>query len=136
MNRFPMVAMLVLGLLPAVARAQATDGLEARLGELVARPGGLTADEVARRAEATSFDVRANLHQIEAAAAGVDQALVGYFPRLYLGLRYTRLSPIGNQSLGNLVVAPDAGAGPIPMGSPLVNVPLSFPVLLNQTILQ
>jgi outer membrane protein TolC len=130
------IGILVTALTPAAASGQGSETLESRLSTLVGRPGGLTADEVARRAEATSFDVRQRYHELQAAAAGVDQALVGYFPRLNLGLRYTRFSPIGIQSLGNSLAAPTVGAGPVPPGSPLVNIPLAFPVFLNQTILQ
>src|SRR5206468_7643341 len=101
MKRILSIAMLALVLFPRLALGQPSDRLESRFAALVARPGGLTADEVARRAEATSYDVRASYAQLEAAAAGVDQALVGYFPRLNLGLRFSRYSPIGNQSLGN-----------------------------------
>src|SRR5262249_31053339 len=45
---------------------------------------------------------------------------------------YTRLSDIGDQTLGSLVVAPTAPAdGPIPAGTQLVNVPVVFPSLVN-----
>jgi outer membrane protein TolC len=121
---------------PAPVFAEEASTLEARLGALVGRPGGLTAEEVAKRAEATSFDVRARREEVVAAAAAVDQALVSYFPRLNLGVRFSRLSPIAAPVLGSVVVAPTSPAGPIGPGSLLVNAPISFPVLLNQTTLQ
>src|SRR5205823_1116348 len=109
--------------------------LEARLGALVGRPGGLTAEQVAERARKTSFDVKARREEVAAAAAGVDQALVAYFPRLALSARYTRLSPVPSPILGNLVISPVA-TGALAPGSPLVSVPFSFPAILNQTILE
>jgi outer membrane protein len=71
----------------------------------------------------------------------VDQALVGYFPKLSLLARYTRLSPIDQVSLGRIVA--DTGPVPADPNTPSVvdpanlrSVNFSFPVLLNQTILQ
>src|SRR5258708_25542858 len=87
--------------------------LEARVSSVLGRPGGLTAGAVASRAEASSFDVKARSEDLQAAAAGVDQALVGYFPRLSLTGRYTRLSPVDALSLGSLVIAPNATPGAI-----------------------
>ncbi|HMJ50802.1 MAG TPA: TolC family protein [Polyangiaceae bacterium] len=111
--------------------------LQSKLASVLGRPGGLTSAVVATRAEATSFDVQSKREDLDAAAALVDQALVAYFPRLSVTGRYTRLSPIDPPSLGNSVVTPrDVGPGPIPPGTPLVNVPFVFPVLLNQTLLQ
>ena len=111
--------------------------LASRLHDLLGRPGGLTAADVAARSEATSFEVRAREEELLAAAAGVDQALVNYFPKLTLSARYTRLSPLESASFGNLVTAPNSQAGQdLPAGSRLVAFPLAFPVVLNQTILQ
>jgi outer membrane protein TolC len=112
--------------------------LRARFSELVGRPGGLNADDVAARAVATSFDLRQRKEELLAAAAAVDQALVAWFPRLGLSARYTRLSSITNSPVGNLVVAvtPTGGlapTGPIMPGTPLINEPVVFPVYLNQT---
>lgn len=128
---------------PETAEQDATATLESKLGTVMGRPGGLTADVVATRAEATSFDVVSKRQELEAAAAQVDQALVAYFPRLSGTARYTRLSPLDPPSLGYLTTAVDnttmrpVGPGPIDLtNSTLVNVPFSFPILLNQTILQ
>ena len=47
--------------------------------------------------------------------------------------RYTRLSPIDQPSLGNLVGVPaTVPAGPIPAGTPLMAFPLTFPVIDDQ----
>src|SRR5882757_2080243 len=110
--------------------------LDSKLGRVLGAPGGLTSDVVAARAEATSFDVKSKQAELEAAAAGVDQALVAYFPKLTGLARYTRLSPIDQPSFGTLVAAPSATPGPIPAGTALVGVPLSFPVILNQYLVQ
>jgi outer membrane protein TolC len=121
---------------PAGTESEAAT-LEAKLGNVLGKPGGLTSAVVATRAEATSFEVQARREELEAAAAQVDQALVAYFPRLTATGRYMRLSPIDPPQFGNSVVTPrDVGPGPIPPGTPLVNVPFTFPILLNQTILQ
>src|SRR4051794_7511164 len=56
--------------------------------------GGLTADEVAVRAQETSFDAAARREAIAAAEARVNQAQVAYYPRLTLTGRYGRLSHV------------------------------------------
>lgn len=61
--------------------------------------GGLTADEVAHRATVTSFEVKAKEAAVAAAQAQLDQAIVGYYPRLLLTGRYTRLSKVEYPSL-------------------------------------
>jgi outer membrane protein TolC len=124
---------------PAAGENDEAATLVSKLGSVLGQPGGLTSDTVATRAAATSFDVRSRRDDIEAAAAQVDQALVGYFPRLNLTARYTRLSPIAVPGLGNLVMSPEPGG--LPNEPPvdttkLVARPFQFPVLLNQTLLQ
>ena len=104
--------------------------------ELVGRQGGLTSDEAARRASATSYEVRAKNKAVLAAAAEVDKALVAWFPRLTLTARYTRVSDIDQPALGRVVVAPTAGEGLLPPGTPLANAPISFPVVLDHYLLQ
>ena len=99
-------------------------------------PGGLTAEAVAARAAATSFDAAARRSELVRAAADVDRAMAAYLPRLTTTARYARLSNIPKSELGNLLVAPGVGPGPVPAGAQLVNAPLSLPVLLNQYTLQ
>ena len=137
------VALVVSGasLCRAETPPEAPEGtLDARLKALVGRPGGLTSDEVGRRAETSSFDVRARQKDVEAASAGVDQALVAYFPRLTLLGRYTRLSPLDSVPLGGgggFSVGTTAQPGLIPAGAPLVSLPpYSFPVLVDNYLLQ
>src|SRR5262249_4567442 len=80
-------------------------------------------------------DVQAKRADLEAASAAVDQAIVGYLPRLSLTGRYLKLSPIDDVSL-TLAGAPTATPGkPIPSGTPLVALPFQIPGLSHQTIL-
>jgi len=96
----------------------------------------LTADDVARRAQATSYEVRARADERAAAEAAVDQAMAAYLPRLSGVARYTRLSEIPTTSLGMLVVAPGAQPGSTPDPSRMIAVPLEFPTLTNQYLAQ
>jgi outer membrane protein TolC len=118
------------------------DELAKRLRSIVARPGGLTSDDVGRRAVKNSKQVRAKHAEIAAASAEVDRAFAGWFPKLTLTARYTHLSPVDSGSFGpgggNLVATPSP-AGPLPPGAPLVAVPassFSFPVIQDQYSLQ
>jgi outer membrane protein len=99
--------------------------------------GGLTADEVARRAASTSHELRARTEETAAARAALDQARSKLLPRLSGLARYTRQSSIAQTSLGNVVVVgPETAPGPLPPGTQLAAVPLSFPVIQNQYTLQ
>lgn len=92
----------------------------------------LTADEVASRAQSTSFEVKARSDEHAVAQAAVDQALAGYLPRVSGSLRYTRLSDVPASSLGNVVLAPTAAPGSVPDPSRTVAVPMEFPSIANQ----
>ncbi|MEO8181773.1 MAG: TolC family protein [Deltaproteobacteria bacterium] len=94
--------------------------------------GGLTADDVARRTSATSPSVRGRTAELDAARAALDQASLAYLPTTTLSGRYTRLSDTQSGSLGNLVTAPGAAAGPVPAGQQLFSVPLAFDTPINQ----
>jgi outer membrane protein TolC len=133
----PAVALLLLAS-SALADPPVAEPLSAKLAAVVGRPGGLTADEVARRAASTSFEIKARQSDVEAAAAGVSQALVGYFPRLALTARYTRLSKIDPPVLGDgSLVGTTAAPGPLPPGAPLVSTgPLTLPVVFDNVLLQ
>lgn len=65
-------------------------------------PGGLTADEVARRAAANNHQLKAKLAQVRAADADVRDARTGFIPSLKLSARYVRLSPTENSTFGDL----------------------------------
>jgi outer membrane protein len=122
---------------PAEAGEARPSSLDAYLGAIVAQQGGLTSVEVAKRARATSFDARARHAEVEAAAAAVDQAFLAFLPKLTVALRYTRLSPLDDQVLGQVVVAPTAdGDGPIPRDAPLVSATIAIPSIVDQSALQ
>lgn len=124
--------LLLVGLVALPSVAQAESSFEHDLAREVAVPGGLTARQVTSRASSASHTVSARRAEVEAAAAGVDRALSAYLPRVTLSGRYARLSDPGTSEASNIVVAPGSPAGPLPPGAPLVNAPLSFPVLRNQ----
>ncbi len=103
----------------------------------------LTSDMAAKRARETSKQAKVDEAKIKAAGAAVDQAFVGYFPRLSFAASYTRLSPVDPGNLGSgsgysVAVVNTPGGGvepgkPIPAGSLLIATPpFAFPVLLNQ----
>jgi outer membrane protein TolC len=99
---------------------------------LAAEVALLSADEVARRAQSTSFEVKARTDEHVAAQAAVDQAQAGYLPRLSGSLRYTRLSEVPASSLGNIVLAPTAAPGSVPDPARTVAAPMEFPSIANQ----
>jgi outer membrane protein TolC len=107
---------------PPAARAEVpaevpADSLAARLAPVSS--AGLTADQVARRAEETSFDAAARRQALAAAEARLDQAQVAYYPKLTLTANYTRLSDITQPTFS-------LGGGP----------PVSFPFPLNRFLFQ
>ena len=121
---------------PDAPVGKVTQELQAKL-EAMMRGNGLTADEVARRAVKSSSQVAAKRKSIESAEAAVDQAKASFYPGLNLSARYTRLSSIDEPQLGVLAAPADQtlGAGEVVIG-PVVAAPLSFPVILNQYVLQ
>jgi outer membrane protein TolC len=113
------------------AVAQVAPPAPATVGIPVA--GGLTADEVARRARTTSFEVRTRVEERAAADAGVSQAQSDFLPHLSGSARYTRLSNLAPPLLGNLVLAPPDAVGGQPADpARLVVYPLSFATIVNQ----
>jgi outer membrane protein len=136
---------------PALAPPPATEGatgpdapvgritqqLQAKL-EAMMRGDGLTADEVARRAVKSSSQIAAKRRSIESADAAVDQAKASFYPSLTLSARYTRLSDIAVPSLGTVVVSQNPDQHPVDLATPepLLAVPLTFPSVLNQYVLQ
>jgi outer membrane protein TolC len=115
---------------PAGSAARKNAAAE-RLEQLRPVPGGWTADSVALRSRATSLDVAAKHEALRAAAAKVDQAIVGFFPRISGVGRYTRNSAVPAAGFGSLVApapgtVPGAG-GVLPANAQLVSFPLAFP---------
>jgi outer membrane protein TolC len=121
---------------PDAPVSKVTQALQDKL-EAMMRGNGLTANEVAERAVKSSSQLAAKRRSIESADAQVDQAKASFYPALNLSARYTRLSNINVPALGVLVAPADQNArGPLPPGADLVAVPLSFPVVLNNYVLQ
>ncbi|MFO0724459.1 MAG: TolC family protein [Myxococcota bacterium] len=131
-----MHAFLLVTALFIAEAAPAEPDLDQRLAALFVGPSGLTAASVAAKARDTGWEIRAAAHELEAARAGVTEALWAYVPRLSGSARYVRLSPLDPVSLGNLVTVGAGPAGPIAAGTELIRTPLAFPVLLNQTSFQ
>src|SRR5512141_1815848 len=69
---------------PPGQRGAEAETIDAKINALINIKGGLTADQVGKRAEDTSFDVRARQAEVAAAQAEVDKAAVSYFPKLQL----------------------------------------------------
>ena len=124
-----------LSLIPALAHARELRAEPPAASTLLpVTPGGLTADEVARRAVETSPDLESKQREVEAAAAQVSVATVGFFPRLKTQATYNHLSYVEPAKLGGGVQAPGAPVGPIAPDTQLVNTaPSSFPAIRNST---
>jgi outer membrane protein len=118
------------------AAPSSAEAFEARLDRELGVAGGLTSRELARRALATSFDIRARQQELLAAAADADRALLGYLPELTVTASYTRLSDLGTENLGDVVVAPGQPEGALPANTPLTNTPIEITGVLNQYALQ
>jgi len=100
---------------------------------LTGKAGGLTAQQVALRATATSFVTEQKRQEVQAAAASYDRALYDFIPKLTGQVSYFRLSSVQSASLGSLVVAPGAAPGPLPAGQPLASTSLAFQSVENAT---
>lgn len=115
---------------PEAPVSRVTQSLEAKLASMT-HGTGLTADEVARRAEATSLDVLAKQRAVEAAIAKIDETQATFYPKLVGQARYTRLSEITPPALqftppGTALVLTQGNfdsATPLPAGTPLVAAP-------------
>jgi outer membrane protein TolC len=111
----------------APADAAPAPAAESRLeATLRARAGGLRADDVAARAERESPEVRAKRRAVEAARAKVDQAVVGFVPRVTVTGRYVHNSKITPPNLGPMF-QPLLDALGVPV-VPDINFPLVYDV--------
>src|SRR5215813_7798559 len=115
------------------APASEAASFTAELDQLLGVPSGLTADAAAEGALVTSFEVEGRRDALDAAEDQVTQAAVGYLPRINLAARALRLSAITPPLFGPLVIAPESPEGPLPSGAVLVNTPVRFGALRNQT---
>jgi outer membrane protein TolC len=91
-------------------------------------PQGLNEDRVAETVLRESPDLKARREQVLSAAAAVDQARIAFIPKLTTSGTVGVASKIHTGDLGNVVVAPGAPTGPLAPGTPLMNVPISFPL--------
>ena len=108
--RLQRIAFCLLLLLAIPALVWAREPQHAPVPELPGKvEGGLTAEEVASRAEHTSPDLESKEREVDAAAAQVDAVLVGFFPRLQGDVSYTRLSYVAPSELPLGVQAPGPG---------------------------
>jgi outer membrane protein len=118
------------------AAPSSAEAFEARLNRELGVAGGLTSTELAKRALETSYDLSARRQELLAAAAEADRALLGYLPELTVAASYTRVSDLGTENLGNVVVAPGDPQGPLPANAQLANFPIEIRGVLNQWALQ
>lgn len=127
------------------AGAAATPGeLEASAGahfdDLLGRPGGLTADAVAKKAATISPDAAAAEARHASASAQASRVIWQYTPRVTLTASYTHLSsqPTVDFAGGGSLVGTTAPAGPLGPGDPLFAIDssnFSFAQLRNQYFL-
>src|SRR5262249_4395246 len=139
MSPQPCLLLILIVAASASAGAQGAPASEAasfaaELDHLLGVPAGLTADAAAARALATSFEVEGRRDAVDAAEAQVTQATVGYVPRISLAARALRLSAITPPLFGPLVIAPDSPEGLLSPSAALVNTPVRFSALRNQTV--
>jgi outer membrane protein len=105
-------------------------------GALTGRPHGLTVEQFANRARATSFASEQKRQEVIVAAENLDRARYDFIPRLSGQVSYFRLSEVESSSLGNVVVAPGAAPGPLPPGQTLAAAPIALDSLQNSTTFQ
>jgi outer membrane protein TolC len=79
------------------------------------KAGGLTANQVAKRAVASSHTIAAKQAELRAAAAEVDSAMYQFIPKVTLKASYTRLSRVV-ANLGNGYSLGASGQGPYVIG--------------------
>lgn len=104
---------------------------------IVVVAGGITAEQVARRASSTSFGGRAAEANVAALSSREESASLGYAPRFLLSASYTRLSNFtGTSPFGTnkLVFTQDATGTPNPQTVAGVTPQLNT-VVLNQYVL-
>ena len=99
--------------------------------------GGITSDEVAKRAAQTSYQAKASEETANAAGARAEAAWAQYIPRVGLTARYTRLSDFTPPQLGG---SGGIVASPLPSGTlnpnQTVVASFSFPLVLNNWLTQ
>ncbi|HVW26743.1 MAG TPA: TolC family protein [Polyangiaceae bacterium] len=75
--------------------------------------GGLTANEVARRALKVSPSVRAKIEQVKSANEKIEQTTISFLPHLTLQASYTRTSPLAINAGKFVGTSTNASTGPV-----------------------
>jgi len=107
------------GALPSdapIALREAPKGTNPVLAAFTPRAGGLTANDVAVRAVATSDTIAAKNAELRAAAFAVDSAMYQFYPKVGVKASYTRMSPV-NVSLGSGFLVGAQNQGLLHMGA-------------------
>ena len=99
----------------ALELREAPRGSNPVLAAFTPHPGGLTANDVAARAAATSDTIAAKNAELKAAAAAVDSAMYQFYPWVALKASYTRMSPV-DVSLGSGYLVGTRNPGLLQMG--------------------
>ena len=122
-----------------IALRDAPRGDNPVLAAFTPRSGGLTSNEVAARAVATSDTIAAKNAELRAAAAAVDSAMYQFYPKVALKASYTRFSPV-SVSLGPYSFVMTTGQGGVTTnantvvgsdGKAAIAAPLSIPIPNN-----
>lgn len=98
------LALTALALVSLQTGSAAAQSFEQQVGALLEHSGGLTADQAAARARTLSYEAQARRADAAASSQRVVQAGLGYVPRVAARGTYTRVSDIGAQALGPLVL--------------------------------
>ncbi len=101
----------------------------------VPQPRGLTAEEVAKRASASSKTIAAKHAELRAAAAKVDSAMYQFLPRATLKGSYTRVSKVVNSLGGGSSLLAASGPGPYIVGDYDVSNPATGELLSGQGLI-
>jgi outer membrane protein TolC len=127
---------LLAGLLGQVGPENA---LDAKVRALFV-PGGLTAEDVARRAKDTSRELEGRRAALEGAESQLTSARAGFIPRVSGGIAYTRLSEITPPVLGlgdeGRFLVTTGPAGPLGNRPIFAAGDISFPVYLDNYVLR
>lgn len=103
---------------------------------MAAVPGGITADEVGKRAAHTSWQAKGAYETAEAAKGRSDAAYAQYFPRIGLTARYTRLSKFTPPSVGSgSIVATLSPPGTVNPPDTIA-ASFAFPIIVDNYLLQ
>lgn len=111
----------------AIAIREAPRGSNPVLAAFTPQPGGLTANEVAERAVATSDTIAQKNAELRAAAAAVDSAMYQFYPKVTLKASYIRMNPV-NVSLFNGSIVGATNPGPLQVNGTQVQDAAGQPV--------